>query len=412
MTVSGRSNRVQMRGKLCLIFLVVVVAGFIPSSFCQEGYEQPPVFRASSLLSPDAQAGASYKVKEEVNVEGMLFSFNLWTRYGWYNPRSLDMLKIRIAETRALDTLTAMQQDPLFLEGVGDQVTGTAESTINAVKHPFKTVASIPLGLHKFGEQVQAKVQEGDTLPEEDIRGVHEGAKRQLAVSLGVDPYTDNKPLQDALNYVATNKNRGALATRIGTAFIPAVGPALGAAQLNKGLQGRLANMTASELQQETRRNLTQLGVPKGDVDLFMRNPGYTPTTRAAISDAMSGLAGVAGLQNYIRMIQEVPAPEVALFYQRRIQLAEQFHRSVRPLDKMVVVGPTPVFIDRNGGKVITVAVDYVYWSDDLAQRVENVRRKLGKGPYDLYITGTASQMAKDKLAASGIQLHEDLGNK
>jgi hypothetical protein len=412
MTVSGSLARMQwgLGMFITLFFLYGMILS--PSAICQRaGYEQPPVLSTSSLLPPDMQAGSSYKVKGDVNVEGMLYSFDLWSRYGWYHPRSLDMLRIRLAETRALDTLTAMQQDPLFLEGVGDQVKGTAESTVNAVKHPIKTIVDIPLGLHKFGKQMQAKAQEGNTLPEEDIRGIHEGAKRQLAVSLGVDPYTDNKPLQDALNYVATNKNRGALATRVGTAFIPAVGPALGAAQLNKGLQGRLANMTASELQQETRRNLTQLGVPKADVDLFMRNPGYTPTNRAAISDAMSGLAGVAGMQNYIQIIQEVPAPEAALFFQRRIQLAERFHRSVRPLDKMVLVGVTPVFSDRNGGKVFTIAVDYVYWNEELARKVENVRRKLGKGACDLYITGVASQLAKDQLAANGISLHEKWGN-
>ncbi len=410
MSITRELARVQL-GLWGFLFLHILGGMlFCSSAFCQRvSYEYPPMFRASNLLAPEMQAGVSFKVKEEVNVEGMLYTFNLWTRYGWYQPRSLDMLKIRLAETRALDTLTAMQQDPLFLEGVGDQVAGTAESTVNAVKHPFKAVASIPLGLHKFGKQVHAKAEEGDTLPEQDIRGIHEGAKRQLAVSLGVDPYTDNKPLQDALNYVATNKNRGALATRVGTAFIPAVGPALGAAQLNKGLQGRLANLTAAELQQETRRNLTQLGVPKSEVDMFMSNPGYTPTIRAAISDALSGLSGVAGVQSYIHIIQEVPAPEVALFYQRRIQIAEKFNRSVRPLDKLILVGPTPVFIDRNGDKVVTVAVDYVYWSEDLAQRVENVRRKLGKGACGLYITGSASQLAKDQLKAAGIILHEGI---
>ncbi|MBE7490051.1 hypothetical protein HS121_17610 [bacterium] len=135
-------------------------------------------------------------MKEEVTMEGMLFSFDLWSRYGWYHPQSLDMLKIRLAEIRALDALTAMKQDPLFLEGVWDQAKGTGESTINAVKHPFKTVANIPLGLHKFGKQVHARTLEGDTLPDDEVRFIHEKAKRGLAVSLGVDPYSDNRPLR------------------------------------------------------------------------------------------------------------------------------------------------------------------------------------------------------------------------
>lgn len=402
------SRKIWSLAVISLLLAGVAIAS--PVSAQGSIFEQPPVFRASSLLPPDLLTGASYKLKEEVTMEGMLFSFDLWSRYGWYHPQSLDMLKIRLAEIRALDALTAMKQDPLFLEGVWDQAKGTGESTIDAVKHPFKTVANIPLGLHKFGKQVHARTLEGDTLPDDEVRFIHEKAKRELAVSLGVDPYSDNRPLQEALNQVATNKNRGALATRIGTAFIPAAGPALGAAQLNKGLQERLASLSSSELQVETRKNLIQLGVSKSETDLFIRNPGYSPSVRAAITEAMEGLAGVSGVQNYIHVIQEVPAPEVALFFQRRIQLAEKFHRSVRPLDKMITIGATPVFLDRNGNIAVGISVDYLYWNENLASRIKQIRAKLGKARCDLCITGTCSPLAKEKLAALGITVHEEWG--
>ncbi|MCG3196731.1 MAG: hypothetical protein GHCLOJNM_01207 [bacterium] len=395
-----------------LVLILFLAWMSAPAAFGQApGYEQPPVLRASSLLPADMLAGSSFKLKEAVRADGMLYSFEVWSRYGWYHPRSLDMLRIRLAEIRALDTLSAMQQDPLFLEGVGEQVSGTVGSTLEAVKRPFKTIHDIPLGLAKFGSQMEAKAREASTLPDEDIRGIHEEAKRKLAVSLGVDPYTDNRPLQEALNDVATNKNRGALATRVGTAFIPAVGPALGAAQLNKGLQGRLESMTSAELQEHTRGTLAGLGVPKSQLETFMKNPGYTPTIRAAIAEAMTRLSGVAGVQDYIRAIQEVPAPEVALFYQRRIQLAERFHLSARPLAKMALVGPTPVFLDQDGGMVVAVALDHLYWNEDLARRVGGVRQKLGKKKGDLYITGTATETAKQQLSDVGLTVHEKWGS-
>lgn len=387
---------------------LLVVVGSVPAVGQDGNYDIAPTFQASTLLPGEMLSSSSYKIKENVSTEGMFYSFQVWSRFGWFQPRSYDMLRIRLAEIHALNILTQMQQDPLFLEGVGEQVTGTIESTANAVRRPLKTIRDIPLGLEKFGRQVQAKVQEGDTLPDDGVRGVHEGAKRELAVSLGVDPYSDNAPLQQALAEVARNKNRGALVTRVGTAFIPAVGPALGAAQLNKGLQGRLANMTAAELQKETRENLGQLGVPSGEVDRFVSNPGYTPTIRAAISDALSALASVQGIQQIIRASQEIPAPEVALFYQRRVQMAEKFHQSVRPLDKLTLAGATPVFLDRSGNVVIVAPVDYMYWSEDLARRVAMVRSKVRNAKCDLCITGTATQRARDNLAAAGITLHEN----
>lgn len=393
---------------LGLLFLVSMTMAQLTWAQSSE-YEQPPVFPPSKILSPEMTSGGSYKVTDNVTVDGMLYSFGLWTRYGWQHPHSFDMLRIRLAEVRALDALTAMQQDPLFLEGVGDQVSGTVQSTVDVVKHPFQSVAEIPLGLQKFGRQVGAKVEEGKTLPDQNIRGIHEEAKRKLAVSLGVDPYTDNQPLQNALNDVAVNRNRGALTVRVGTAFIPGVGPALGAAQLNKGLQDKLANMTSAELQQDTRRLLSEIGAPQGEVERFMTNPGYTPTTRAAVADALSGLRGVNGVQDALRLIQVVPAPEVALFNQRRLQLALAFHRSVRPLDRMAAVGPTPVFVDREGTAVITAPLDYVYWNAELAERVENVKEKIGSRKCELYITGNASDAAKAALASAGVSVHENV---
>jgi DNA-binding transcriptional regulator/RsmH inhibitor MraZ len=406
--LSGCNNRIYSG---FIVLLAVFGVTLSPSAIAQgTQYEQPPVFRASSFLPQEMQAGTSYKLKEQVGTQGMLYSFELWSRYGWYHPESLDMLRIRLAEIRALDTLTSMQQDPLFLEGVGDQMKGTVESTVDAVKHPFRTLADVPLGLEKFGRQVGAKMEEGDTLPDENIRGIHEEAKRKLAVSLGVDPYTDNQLLQNALNDVATNKNRGALLGRAGTAFIPAVGPALSAAHLNKGLQDRLANLTSAELQQETRNTLSALGAPRVEVDRFMSNPGYTPTTRAVIAEALAGLRGVSGVQDTLRMIQVVPSREVAHFYQRRVQLAESFHRSARPLDKMVAVGATPVFVDKEGTTVIAAPVDFLYWNEDLARRVQLVKNKIGDRKCELYITGTASDLAKQNLASAGVSVHEKAG--
>jgi len=116
------------------------------------------------------------------------------------------------------------------------------------------------------------------------------------------------------------------------------------------------------------------------------------------------------GVQNYIRISQQIPSPEAALFYLRRIQLAEKFHRTVRPLTKMILVGPTPVYLDQKGNMVVAISVDYLYWDEDLANRINNVRQKLGKATCDMCITGSASDLAKKNLAAAGINLYERWG--
>ncbi len=390
---------------LCLILCASSFDAGIHPGWSQ--IEAPPELTASTLLTPDVFASPSYRIMNPVTLNGFFYSFTVWSREGWYHPQSLDMLRIRLNEIRAMAALESMRQDPLFLEGMSEQVQGTVSSTVNVVKHPLKGLANIPLGLEKVGKRMAAKAQEGDVVGTGDTPAMSAQAEKELAFSLGVDPYSDNEQLRELLKEVARNKNRGALATRIGTVFIPVAGLGLGAAQLNKGLTDRLRDMSPAELQQRDRQVLTSIGFANSDIRMFEQNPGYNPTSRTVITESLQGLAAVAGIRDYLDLIQEVPTPEVALFYLRRIQLAERIHRELRPLSSMKVVGQTPVFTDVNGAKVLAVPVDYLYWNKDLADRVSAMMGKNKFDKADLYITGTASEMAKAELAERGVTVHE-----
>lgn len=369
--------------------------------------EGPPEVNASMILAPDLFSSPSYRIMEPVTLNGFFYSFTVWSREGWYHPQSQDMLHIRLAEIRAMAALEAMRQDPLFLEGVEQQVKGTISSTANVIRHPLKGLANIPLGLEKVGKRMTANAKEGDVVGTEDVHGLSAKAQRELALSLGVDPYSDNQQLQDLLHQVAVNKNRGALATRIGTVFIPAAGLGLGAAQLNKGLNDNLRDMSPAELQVRNRRVLTDIGVPISAISMFERNPGYSPTSRMVITQALQGLSNVSGIGGSLGLIQEVPSPEVALFYLKRIQMTERIHREVRPLASMKVFGQTPLFKDANGEVVSVVPVDYLYWNKDLSDRIGALMGKFKAKKVDLYLSGVASEMAKAKLAERGITVHE-----
>lgn len=405
------------KGRLLVTFGLALVVSILqigmtdlPGCYAQGAIlEAPPELDATQLLKPDVFASPSYRIMNPVPLNGFFYSFTVWSRQGWYHPQSLDMLKIRLSEIRAMAALESMRQDPLFLEGVGEQVQGTVQSTVNVVKHPLKGIANIPLGLEKVGKRMTAQAKEGDVEGTGDTRGLSAQAQRELAFSLGVDPYSDNQQLRDLIKEVAVNKNRGALATRVGTVFIPAAGLALGAAQINKGLTDRLRDMSPAELQEQDRSVLTSIGVPASDIRMFQKNPGYTPTTRTVITEALQGLSSVSGVRDYLSLIQEVPTPEIALFYLRRIQLAERIHIEVRRLTSMRIVGTTPVFTDVDGGTVFAVPVDYLYWNKDLAGRVSALMGKAKFKKVDLYITGIASEMAKAELGKRGIVVHEQM---
>ncbi|MCA9424329.1 MAG: hypothetical protein KC931_01415 [Candidatus Omnitrophica bacterium] len=394
-----------MKTSIFLPLLLAFSLSGIPSILVAQEYEPIPVFAPSQFVSEEFIQGSSYKVIGNATADGMLASFSVWSRYGWYRPQSVDYLKIRIAEIRAMDALVQLQQEPLFLQGVSDQVSGTLEQTGRALTRPLQTLKEVPLGLQKFGSQIKARSEEGRS---GSGAGIHDKAKRQLAQSLGVDPYTDNARLQEMLTTVATNKNRGQLTARIGSLFVPGgVGIAVSAAQINKSLQETLVNLSPAELHQVNRDALSRLGCPQQDVSMFLAHPVHTPTTQTAIRVAMEGLSSVEGIGQYLSSILDVPNVEVAHIYQRRIQMAEYFHRNIRPLKKLVVAQSTPIFLDSEGKVVIFLNLDYLYWNEMMDQGIERLLAAVGTREGDVIITGATSPLAEAKLNQYGLKLYQ-----
>jgi hypothetical protein len=372
-------------------------------------YEAAPSVPVAQVVRSDYLSGKTYRLTENADAEGMLYSFSMWTPFGWYRPESLAMLGVRIRESYALAALNSMKDDPLFLEGITDSARGTVKTTARAITHPIETLRSVPMGLEKFASGVQARADEGDVAGESGrLRNMP--AKRQLAAELGIDPYTDNAQLQDALNTVVGHKNSGALVAKIGGAAAGGVG--LIVAQTNQTLQTKLRDMSAPELQKANRRALLALGCSPAAVDGFLDCRGYTATRTTAITDAMTGLAGVDNIGQYLTFMKPANKPEVPLFHEQQIEMAKSFHQRVHKLKSFSIVGNTGVFTDSRGEKNIFAPVDVVYWSPDLDRRLQWMQEEGTSGNVHLWIAGLATDAARENLAKGGVTVHERAGRE
>lgn len=376
-------------------------------------YENPPSLPVAQVIDSSYLSGKTYRLTESADADGMLYSFSLWTPFGWYRPQSIAMLQVRMIESQALAALTSMKDDPLFLEGITDSARNTVRSTANAVTQPLKTLRSVPMGLEKFGRGVQARVEQGPVTGESG-RMRDMGAKRKLAADLGVDPYTDNPQLQEALNTVANHKNAGAITAKLASMAVGGgTGVAIRAAQMNKKLQAKLRDNSAPELQKANRAAMLKLGCPQAMVDSFLELGGYTATRTTGITDAMADLAGVRNLPQYLSSIGPASAPEVSLYHQQQIEMAANYHNTVHKLVSFSLAGKTGVFTDGQGDKHIFAPVDVMYWSPELNERV---RMFNPSGNADarihVWITGTVTDKARENLAKAGITVHERSAEK
>ena len=118
--------------------------------------------------------------------------------------------------------------------------------------------------------------------------------KRLIAAQLGVDPYTDFKPLATKLDELAGAAAAGNLAVSGAFMAVPgAAGLAVSNTSTAGTLQGMAADYSAAQLMDMNRDKLARLGVDRAIADSLFANPNYTPVDATAITEALASLAGV-----------------------------------------------------------------------------------------------------------------------
>jgi hypothetical protein len=383
-----------------------------PGAWAQD-YERAPVVDPSSILPAEALQGPEHRVYGKANGEGMLYTYNLWTPFGTYTPGSTDMLMTRIQEARAMAQLRNMMNDPLFLQGMESAVAGTAQAVGSAIERPFKTLAGIPMGVGKFLKQTGDRIEEGQVTGE-TAGPLLQKAKNKLAVQLGVDPYSRNQELQKMMETVARSKQLGQLTASIGVGFIGAGSTIIITRSVvfsTKALN-RLATMTGPELQQESRKILRDMGCDPGAVSQFLDMDQYSVSRRIGIASSMEALRGCEGVKYYVSRILKVPSLEVALYYQRQIEMAEAYNTRVERLVRVGYADGMPVWTDGADRLVILAPVDTLYWNAEVEARMKALKKSAGTKGVQIWITGTATERAKKMVSEAGMTLHEKVSER
>jgi hypothetical protein len=351
-------------------------------------------------------------VLETAECDGYLFGFDLWTSAGWFKPECVTMLAIRQHEADALTSLTQLQQEPLFLNGLTSSATNTARGVKTAVTHPVETLKRVPVGLGRLAGGAAARVQEGYT-PGETGSIIHLPAKRKLAFDLGVDPYTDNAALQHALNSVAANRNYGSLTFGIGTAFVGGiVGTGITVAKWNAAALDKLRDHSGPELLVMNRKALADLGVRPRIAEEFLERKGYSTTRATVITDALTQLAAVPNINQYPRILLPADRPEVALYYQEQISMAVDHHQQKGALTNLREAAGMAVFDTGSTVTHVFAPVDTILWTPAIETRSQQILAAIGRGrTVHLWIPGPASAKARVGLAQLGVVLHEKTRN-
>src|SRR4030095_2930726 len=107
------------RRSLVLAATILMTAGHPMAVRAQASYEPAPTLKATDLAPPTFLKGARFRVADKVPIKGMLGNFAIQSDFGKFDAHGLEMLRIRVSEVSALDTLENTSEREEVLKAAG-----------------------------------------------------------------------------------------------------------------------------------------------------------------------------------------------------------------------------------------------------------------------------------------------------
>ncbi len=386
-------------------------------------FENPVVLRAADLIPADWMQGPSHRVREQVVTDGFMAHFTIDTDFGQFEAVGVPEVRRRIVETNAIRKLTDTSKSDLFAEGMKRSIERPVDAVKNIVTHPVDAVKQAPKTVGHFFSKIGSSIERsanrikqeqenGDEVSTSETAGrVNEAMKRaagfdkarlDTARQLGVDPYSDNKRLQDEIDTVTWAFFAGGLPLRIGAAVVSA-GVAVTATNM-VGVPEETYAHTQSELALMDARSLTAMGVLDSDIKNFQIQPALSTTRRHRIVKALEALPHAKGRGNIVLLANSCETARQADFLVAALSmLATRQQAGAADYQDLRVFGRLPGAVAATGVLEVPAPVDFVTWTEQVAGFSQ--RDDLGTTPKVLIHTGKFSPATQAGFAAAGWKL-------
>src|SRR5271157_1307752 len=283
-------------GKRAARFGAMALAAAMTAGVAAAGpFEQPPSYSPAAALGP-AWKGSNYTVLSPVSSDGLMRHYTLRTPFGDFEVTGDALMAARIKELNALHALDETNAPKKFGESAVKAGLAPVVFAGSMIAHPVDTTQNTFAGIGQFFGGVGSGLNNMGKSRDDAVASLTGEAKqkRLIAAQLGVDPYTDFKPLADRLNELGGAAAVGNLAVSGAFMAVPgAAGVVVSNTSTAGTLNGMVADYSSAQLMDMNRDKLARLGVDKAIADRLFANPYYTPVDATAITAALAGLVGV-----------------------------------------------------------------------------------------------------------------------
>ena len=381
----------------------------------QTAFETEGPVDAKMFLPEDVMKGRLHSVRPQADNDSLLNTYFLDSGDQVFAVTTGFALRTRIRELYAIDKLHGMSKTEEFGKAMAAAGKQKLESVKGVVKDPVGTIKRVPQGASRFfgriGDSIKSVGSNSEGNKMQSITGV-EKAKAQLAVKLGVSPYSTNQELQEQLTNTARAMAGGGFVLSMATGVVggPA-GSAITVLNVNQTLQDALINSTPDELHAMNRKKLLALRASKESADEFLMHPWYSPWHETIIADALATI-GVDPTQ-YLEKACRALTEQDANYFQSLAQILARYHKTKAPLNSIRLEEGRVCARDSNGILVVPLSCDYAVWSENAAGRVE-LFTQLPQSKSDikglaLWVDGKVSDRAAAEIKNRKIDLAIDV---
>lgn len=384
-----------------------------------QAFENPVVLRAAELLPAKVMQGPNHRVRDMVPTDGYLAHFEIDTDFGVFQAAGVPQVQQRIAEVEALAKLATVSKSDLFADGLKRSIEQPIDAVKNIVTRPVESMKKAPATVGHFFSKVGSSIERGAN----KIKGNHEAgqtpsgkdignaagnivgfdkARLDTAKELGVDPYSDNKRLQEEIDKVTWAFFAGGLPLRIGVA-VASAGVAVAATKM-VGVPEEIYALTQSELALRDQRSLTAMGVKESEISAFQIQPNLSTTRRHRIVKLLEAMPGAKGREHIVSLANACETPAQADFLISALaMLADRQIKGAADYKELHVHGRLPAASTADGAMDVPAPVDHVTWTEPVATFA--ARDDLKPAAKRLIHTGKLSDATKAGFQAAGWQM-------
>jgi len=324
--------------------------------------------------------GTNWTVQSPVQRDGFMHIFTLKTPYGEYLVNGDKLLAQRLTELQAVETLEKMSKTEAFVDAAKDAGLAPLRFGRDLVTAPIETTDRLVSGVAHLFDKTVDEIDNHSASRDSFVSSVVgiQKAKRELAFSLGVDPYSDFPPLAEGLEGIAKMMAFGNISISAAYSAIPGgAGIAVSATSNAATLSAPLRDKSSAEIAAVVRKQLEGLRVTDDQIKAFFKNTLYSPADQLAIADALTVL-NLSDTGVFIERANRADNVDVAKFQRYRVELMAR-ERARLALTSFEQISSFAMNRDKTGNVVAVFPFDEVLWTDFTSRSFAELTEALAK---------------------------------